>query len=37
MRVYQQIWEGAPAGKWNEEYTEHVKLRREFVAKYGSR
>ena len=37
MRVYQQVWEGAPEGKWDKEYAERVKLRKEFMEKYGSR
>ena len=37
MRVYQQVWEGAPEGQWDQEYAERVKLRREFMEKYGTR
>ena len=37
MRVYQQIWEGAPKGKWDAEYEERVKLRRELMEKFGTR
>lgn len=37
MRVFQQVWEGAPEGKWDSEYAERVKLRREFMEKYGTR
>lgn len=37
MRVYQQVWEGAPEGKWNQEYAERVKLRKEYMEKYGTR
>ena len=37
MRVYQQVWEGAPEGKWDKEYAERVKLRNEFMEKYGTR
>ena len=37
MRVYQQVWEGAPEGKWDKEYAERVKLRNEYMEKYGSR
>jgi membrane dipeptidase len=37
MRVYQQVWEGAPEGQWDKEYAERVKLRREFMEKYGTR
>ena len=37
MRVYQQVWEGAPEGQWDKEYSERVKLRREFMEKYGTR
>ena len=37
MRVYQQVWEGAPEGKWDKEYAERVKLRKEFMEKYGTR
>ena len=37
MRVYQQVWEGAPTGQWDKEYAERVKLRREFMEKYGTR
>ena len=37
MRVYQRVWEGAPEGQWAKEYAERVKLRREFMEKYGTR
>ena len=37
MRVYQQVWEGAPEGKWDKEYEERVKLRKEYMEKYGTR
>jgi membrane dipeptidase len=37
MRVYQQIWESAPKGKWDVEYEERVRLRRELMEKYGTR
>lgn len=37
MRVYQQVWEGAAEGQWDQEYNERVKLRREFMEKYGTR
>ena len=37
MRVYQQVWEGVPEGKWDKEYAERVKLRNEYMEKYGSR
>ena len=37
MRVYQQVWEGAPEGQWDQEYAERVKLRREFMERYGTR
>ena len=37
MRVYQRVWEGAPEGKWEKEYRERVKLRKEFMEKYGTR
>jgi membrane dipeptidase len=37
MRVYQQVWEGAPAGMWDKEYQERIKLRKEFMEKYGTR
>lgn len=37
MRVYQQVWEGAPEGKWNKEFAERVKLRKEFMKNYESR
>ena len=37
MRVYQQVWEGAPAGTWDKEYAERVKLRNELLEKYGPR
>jgi membrane dipeptidase len=37
MRVYQRVWEGAPEGKWDKEYAERVKLRKEFMEKYGTR
>lgn len=37
MRVYQQVWEGAPKGQWDKEYAERVELRKEFLEKYGTR
>ena len=37
MRVYQQVWEGAAAGQWDEEYQERVKLRKEFMEKFNTR
>ena len=37
MRVYQQVWEGAPEGKWDKEYAERVRLRKEFMERYGTR
>ena len=37
MRVYQQVWEGAPEGEWDKEYQERVKLRKEFMKKFGTR
>lgn len=37
MRVYQRVWEGAPEGKWKKEYKERVKMRKEFLEKYGNR
>ena len=37
MRVYQRVWEGAPEGLWESEYRERVKLRKEFLKKYGTR
>jgi len=37
MRVYQQVWEGSPEGKWDKEYMERVKIRNEYMEKYGSR
>jgi membrane dipeptidase len=37
MRVYQQVWEQAPKGKWDTEYEERVKLRKEYMKKYGTR
>lgn len=37
MRVYQQVWEGAPEGKWDKEYAERVKLRKKYMEKYGTR
>ena len=37
MRVYQQVWEGAPAGQWDKEYAERVRLRKEFMERYGTR
>ena len=37
MRVYQQVWEGAPEGTWDKEYAERVKLRKEYMEKYGTR
>lgn len=37
MRVYQQVWEGAPEGQWDKEYAERVRLRKEFMERYGTR
>lgn len=37
MRVYQQLWEQAPKGKWDKEYQERIKLRKELMEKYGTR
>ena len=37
MRVYQQVGEGVPEGKWDHEYAERVKLRKEFMERYGTR
>ncbi len=37
MRVYPRVWEGAPEGKWDKEYEERVRLRREFMERYGTR
>lgn len=37
MRVYQQVWEKAPKGKWDKEYQERVEIRKEFMKKYGTR
>jgi len=37
MRVYQQLWEKAPKGKWEKEYKERVQLRKEYMEKFGSR
>lgn len=37
MRVYQQVWESAPKGKWDKEYEERVKLRKEFMELFGTR
>ncbi|WP_439108144.1 dipeptidase [Congregibacter sp.] len=37
MRVYQQLWEGAPAGKWDAEYAERLRLRKELMEKFGTR
>lgn len=37
MRVYQQVWESAPKGKWDKEYAERVKLRKELMDKFGTR
>ena len=37
MRVYQQVWEGAAEGKWDKEYAERVRLRKEFMERYGTR
>ena len=37
MRVYQQVWEGALEGQWDKEYAERVRLRKEFMEKYGTR
>ncbi|WP_252006694.1 dipeptidase [Ferrimonas sp. SCSIO 43195] len=37
MRVYQQIWEGAPQGQWDKEYEQRVKIRQEFMQRFGTR
>ena len=37
MRVYQRVWEGAPEGKWDKDYQERVKLRKEYMEKFGTR
>ena len=37
MRVYQRVWEGASEGQWGKEYAERIKLRKEFMEKFGSR
>ncbi len=37
MRVYQRVWESAPKGKWDAEFAERVKLRRQFPEQYGTR
>ncbi|UCH50191.1 MAG: membrane dipeptidase [Betaproteobacteria bacterium] len=37
MRVFQQVWEQAPKGKWDAEYEERIKLRKELMEKYGTR
>ena len=37
MRVYQRVWEGAPEGKRDKEYAERVKLRKEYMERYGTR
>ena len=37
MRVYQQIWEGASEGQWDSEYEERVKLRKEYMERFGTR
>jgi len=37
MRVYQQVWEGAPEGQWDKEYQERVKLRTEFQKRFMTR
>lgn len=44
MRVYQQVWESAPEGKWDKEFEERIKLRKqmmkkrkELMEKFGSR
>ncbi|WP_221075648.1 dipeptidase [Agarivorans aestuarii] len=37
MRVYQQVWENAPKGKWDDEYQERIKLRKELMEKYATR
>jgi len=37
MRVYQRVWEGALEGKWEKDYAERVKVRKEFIEKFGTR
>jgi membrane dipeptidase len=37
MRVYQEVWEDTPRGRWDAEYEERVKLRRELMQKFGPR
>ena len=37
MRVYQKVWGGAPEGQWDKEYAERVKLRKEYMERYGTR
>jgi membrane dipeptidase len=37
MRVYQQVWEGVPSGKWAEDYEERVRLRNEYRQQNMSR
>ncbi len=37
MRVYQRVWEQAPKGKWDKEFAERVKVRKEFMEKFGTR
>jgi membrane dipeptidase len=37
MRVYQQVWEGVPEGKWSDEYKERVELRKQLLERYQSR
>lgn len=37
MRVYQQIWEGAAKGQWDDEYQERIKLRKELMEKFSTR
>lgn len=37
MRVFQQVWEQAPKGKWNEEHQERTRLRKELMEKFGTR
>lgn len=37
MRVYQQVREGAEKGQWDAEYQQRVKLRKEYMEKFGTR
>jgi membrane dipeptidase len=37
MRVYREVWESAPKGKWDKECKDRIRLRKELMEKYGTR